>query len=328
MEPYHLNFMKDNMCRSLITLMQVNNNGLISFLHPVPAFTPVPFPLVSSSVIDVTTATAQLIAPFWADVDTRDTGTVWHRESTNQTDRDRAQREIRRAFPGQAARFTPRLVFIATWDDIGYYDRQIDLVCAVEYYVSMYYLSYPSPSLSISFPLPHHPHLTPPPPPHQTNTFQCILASDGFMSYVIFLYADDLIQWTTGSASGGIGGLGGIPAQVGFNAGDMVNFASHVDSQTAAIVDIESSSIPEGRSETGMLVYRVDGSEINPAGCVDSADGEYPRGRGECWCIYRMDGSEINSAGCVDSADGEYPRGRGECWCIGWMGVRSTQLAV
>ena len=25
-----------------------------------------------------------------------------------------------------------------------------------------------------------------------------------------------------------------------------------------------------------MLVYRVDGSEINPAGCVDSADGEYP----------------------------------------------------
>ena len=29
-----------------------------------------------------------------------------------------------------------------------------------------------------------------------------------------------------------------------------------------------------------MLVYRVDGSEINPAGCVDSADGEYPRERG------------------------------------------------
>ena len=76
-----------------------------------------------------------------------------------------------------------------------------------------------------------------------------------------------------------------------------MNFASHVDSQTEAIVDIESSSIPEGRSEAGMLVYRVDGREINPAGCVDSADGEYPRGRGECWCI-------------------------------GWMGVRSTQLAV
>ena len=132
----------------------------------------------------------------------------------------------------------------------------------------------PSPSSLFLTPPP------PPPPPHQTNTFQCILASDGFMSYVIFLYADGLIQWTTGSASGGIGGLGGTPAQVGFNAGDMINFASHVDSQTAAIVDIEISSIPEGRSEAGMLVYRVDGSEINSASCVDSADGEYPRERG------------------------------------------------
>ena len=33
-----------------------------------------------------------------------------------------------------------------------------------------------------------------------------------------------------------------------------------------------------------MLVYRVDGREISSAGhgCVDSADGEYPRGRGLC----------------------------------------------
>ena len=95
------------------------------------AFTPVPFPLVSSSEIDVTTATAQLIAPFWGDVDTRSTGTVWHRESTDQADRDRAQREIRRAFPAQAARFTPRLVFIATWDGVGYYNSQIDLVSVI-----------------------------------------------------------------------------------------------------------------------------------------------------------------------------------------------------
>ena len=47
-----------------------------------------------------------------------------------------------------------------------------------------------------------------------------------------------------------------------------------------------------------MLVYRVDGSEINPAGCVDSADG--PEGGG--MLVYRVDGSEINSAGCVDRA--------------------------
>ena len=30
----------------------------------------------------------------------------------------------------------------------------------------------------------------------QTNTFQCVLTSDGTHSFVLFLYADDLIQWT------------------------------------------------------------------------------------------------------------------------------------
>ena len=36
-----------------------------------------------------------------------------------------------------------------------------------------------------------------------------------------------------------------------------------------------------------MLVYRVDGSEINSAGCVDSADGEYSGGGGG-GCTQRM----------------------------------------
>ena len=57
-----------------------------------------------------------------------------------------------------------------------------------------------------------------------------------------------------------------------------------------------------------MLVYRVDGREISSAGhgCVDSADGEYPRGRGGM-LVYRVDGSEINSAGnSAGCADGEY----------------------
>ena len=45
------------------------------------------------------------------------------------------------------------------------------------------------------------------------------MATNGVNSFVIFLYADGEIQWTTGDASGGTGGLGGTPAQVGFNAG-------------------------------------------------------------------------------------------------------------
>lgn len=92
------------------------------------------------------------------------------------------------------------------------------------------------------------------------------------MSFVIFLYADGLIQWTTGDASQGIGGLGGIPAQVGFNAGDRMNFASHPYSQTDDILNIASSSVPEGKAERGMLLYRVDGRVIGE--CLDTAEGE------------------------------------------------------
>ena len=44
------------------------------------------------------------------------------------------------------------------------------------------------------------------------NTFQGVLATNGRHSFVIFNYG--VITWTTGTASGGINGLGGTPAQV------------------------------------------------------------------------------------------------------------------
>ena len=107
----------------------------------------------------------------------------------------------------------------------------------------------------------------------QTNTFQCILVSDGFMSFAIFLYADGFIQWTTGDASQGTNGLGGTQAQIGFNAGDRVNFASHPYSQTADVINIATSRVPDAVTVDGMLVYRVDGMVIAP--CVDDETGQY-----------------------------------------------------
>jgi hypothetical protein len=95
------------------------------------------------------------------------------------------------------------------------------------------------------------------------------LVGDGFSSYVIFLYADGLIQWTFGDDTIG------IHPEVGFNAGNGVDFTRHPDSRTEAIINITNSSIPEGRTERGMIVYRVDGSEITQASCVDTSDGEY-----------------------------------------------------
>ena len=59
---------------------------------------------------------------------------------------------------------------------------------------------------------------------------------------MIFLYADGEIQWTTGDASGGANGMGGTPAQVGFNAGDGVNYAAVPESRTSEIINITTTS--------------------------------------------------------------------------------------
>ena len=98
----------------------------------------------------------------------------------------------------------------------------------------------------------------------QINTFQCVLATDGFMSFVIFLYADGLIQWTTGEASNG------VAAQVGFNAGDGTNFFSHNDSRTDDIINIDGETYPEGHGRPGVLIFRVDGRMID---CAEDASG-------------------------------------------------------
>ncbi len=75
---------------------------------------------------------------------------------------------------------------VISWDCVGYYNQQVD----------------------------------------KTNTFQLTLSNGqdsvvGIGENVCFCYGD--MQWTTGSASGGVGGFGGSPAIVGINVGDGVN---------------------------------------------------------------------------------------------------------
>ena len=92
----------------------------------------------------------------------------------------------------------------------------------------------------------------------QANTFQCVLTSDGTHSFVLFLYADNLIQWTTGDITGN-NGLGGIPAQCGFNAGDGDRFFSIPGSRTAAILNIYGTS---NIDVPGLWAFRVDQNAI------------------------------------------------------------------
>jgi hypothetical protein len=132
----------------------INNNGNISFGSSFSTFTSTGFPI----------ADFPMVAPFWADVDTREmtTGVVYYKiEPTRLT---------------------------VIWDHVGYYNTQAD----------------------------------------KLNTFQLIITDGtdpvvGVGNNVCFCYDD--MQWTTGSASGGVGGFGGTPATVGVNKGDGVNFA-------------------------------------------------------------------------------------------------------
>ena len=76
----------------------------------------------------------------------------------------------------------------------------------------------------------------------QTNTFQCVVASDGYESFAIFLYAHGGIQWTTADSFLGKDGLGGFPALAGINSGDGVNFNAVPESKMPEIINIDETS--------------------------------------------------------------------------------------
>ena len=80
------------------------------------------------------------------------------------------------------------------------------------------------------------------------------------------MYADGEIQWTTGDASDGVGGLGGTPAQVGFNAGDGQRYAAIPQSRTSEIINVASTS---NIDVPGIWVFRTDEDAIVLAGCND-----------------------------------------------------------
>ncbi len=129
----------------------INNNGNVTFDIAYGVYSAVGFP--SASYV--------MVAPFWADVDTRGIGEVWYK-------------------------MTPTAVYV-NWEGVGYYDSYTDKI----------------------------------------NTFSLIITDGndpviGVGNNVAFCYQD--MQWTTGDASNGVNGFGGVPATVGCNKGDAVAF--------------------------------------------------------------------------------------------------------
>ena len=100
------------MCLINLFYVQVNNNGIISFENSFSSFTPRSFPALGFGT--------QLIAPYWADADTRESGrgTVFYRQTTNLTLLQRASTEIQ---DGLSVSFFPSHLFIATWDSISFF---------------------------------------------------------------------------------------------------------------------------------------------------------------------------------------------------------------
>ncbi|OWF50292.1 hypothetical protein KP79_PYT23936 [Mizuhopecten yessoensis] len=198
--------------------LYVNTNGVISFLRTLSQYTPDPFPLSGSR---------RLIAPFWADVDIRNGGTVWYRETTSASILQRATDDVRLFYPSQSS-FVAAWVFIATWDDVAFFGA------------------------------------TTPDAATKRNSFQAVLITNGRHSFTIYNYYE--ITWTTGTASGGTPaeGLGGTPAQVGFNAGDGVNYYAVNESRTDAIINLPRLS---NVHVDGKFVFRIDTETIEQGGC-------------------------------------------------------------
>jgi len=78
------------------------------------------------------------------------------------------------------------------------------------------------------------------------NNFQLILrdraADTGTAGDFDIEFRYEQLEWTTGDASGGTGGLGGTPAQAGYDAGNGTNFFVLPGSRTAGVLDLQNTS--------------------------------------------------------------------------------------
>lgn len=131
------------------------------------------------------------------------------------------------------------------------------------YFVTSLCLS-PSHSLSFSY----HYSL-------QTNTFQCVLATNYLHSYVFFLYADGMMRWS------------GEPyALIGFNAGDDAQYLTLPTSCSEAVLQITQTS----NSASNIWIFRTDNDNIIQPGldvwvCVDGVSVLLPFiVVCVCWC--------------------------------------------
>jgi alpha-tectorin len=180
----------------------------------------------------------RMISPFWADVDTQSevpspTSGISFRESNATNVLQQAKREVLQAFPNLGD-INLTWSYIVTWNNVTFYRDDA--------------------SRGIR------------------NTFQAVITSNGVHSFAIFYY--NKIQWTTGQASNGtVNGLGGTPAQIGFDAGDGENRKMLDVSCTSNVINIGSMS---NVGKPGVFVFQIDAAEIETPAPVTMRPTEGP----------------------------------------------------
>ncbi|XP_008192790.2 protein mesh isoform X1 [Tribolium castaneum] len=106
---------------------------------------------------------------------------------------------------------------------------------------------------------------------YKTNTFQLVLATDEVYTYAMFNYLN--LDWTSHTEAGGdtINGEGGIPAYVGFNAGNGTRSYQYVPySQNSVIRDLTGTGF--GNEKKGRHYFRID-ENIYLGSCNKDIDG-------------------------------------------------------
>ncbi len=196
----------------------VNNNGNVTFDNPLSTYTP----------FGISQASTKIVAPFFADVDTRGVGSGLVQYGYGNT-----------VYGGRPA-------FCVNWINVGYYSGHTD----------------------------------------KLNSFQLLLVdrSDAGPGNFDVVMNYDKVQWETGDASGGSGGLGGASARMGYSDGGGNSFelpgsgvnGAFLDSSPAGLVHrslnslqlgryvftIRNGAIPTGHAIAGRVLSASDGSPV------------------------------------------------------------------
>lgn len=177
--------------------LYVNNNGNVTFSQALSAFTP----------FNLLTTTIPMLAPFFADVDTRGIGSglVQYGKDT----------------------LNGRNVFGVNWINVGYYGFGVD----------------------------------------KLNSFQLIMTdrSDIAVGAFDFEFNYDQIQWETGDASGGIGGLGGSSARAGWSNGVSHSYEIDGSAINGAFLDGGPNALSGGN---GQFAFSVRNGNVLPPSAV------------------------------------------------------------